>query len=104
MLDEFWVTFDTIPNYAVSNYGTVLNVRRNRELNPTPDGDGYLRVALYHKGLRYDAYVHRLVAKAFFLNYQEGIEVKFKNGDKTDCSVLNLTLGEHRVRTRETLF
>jgi len=92
-LDEYWVTFDALPNYAVSNYGTVLNVNRDRELKPFPDANGYLRVVLYHKGIRHEVYVHRLVARAFFLNYQEGVEVKHINDDKNDNSVLNLTLG-----------
>ena len=98
MLDEKWVTFELFPNYAISNYGTVLNVNRNRELNPSPDKYGYLRVALYRNGFRYDVYVHRLVAMAFFLNYENGVEVRHKNGDKTENTVLNLTLGVKRCR------
>lgn len=98
MIDEFWVKFEGLPNYAISNYGTVLNVKTNRELKPSPDKNGYLRVALYHKGIRYDVYIHRLVARAFFLNYEDGIEVKHVNGDKTENTVLNLTLGEKKCR------
>lgn len=93
-LEEFWVTFDLLPNYAVSNYGTVLNVKRDRELKPSPDKNGYLRVSLYHNCVRHEVYVHRLVAKAFFLNYEDGVEVLHKSEDKTDNSVLNLTLGK----------
>lgn len=92
-LDEHWVTFDIFPNYAISNYGTVLNVARNRELKPSKDKKGYFMVSLYRAGVPYECYVHRLVAKAFFLNYEEGVEVKHKNLDKSDNSVLNLTLG-----------
>lgn len=100
-LEEFWVTFELLPNYAISNYGTVLNIKTNRELTPSPDANGYYRVSLYHRGIRHESYVHRLVAKAFFLNYEDGIEVKHRNGNKQDCSVLNLTLGDKACRTAE---
>lgn len=92
-MDEHWVSLDALPNYAVSNFGRVINVIRGNELSPSPDKNGYLRVALYHNGKRYDVFVHRLVALCFFLNYKDGIEVKHINGNKEDNGVLNLTLG-----------
>lgn len=91
--DEKWVIFPFFPQYAVSSYGRVMNVKRDRDLKPSPDKNGYLRVALYREGVRYDIYVHRLVAKAFFLNYAPDIEVLHKNKNKEENSVLNLTLG-----------
>jgi hypothetical protein len=94
VLDEYWVTFDVFPNYAVSSYGRVLNVVRDRDLTPSPDASGHLRVALYVNGTPHYVYVHRLVAKAFFQNYAPDVEVLHKNGDFNDNSVLNLTLGE----------
>lgn len=94
MLEEQWVTLELLPNYAISNYGRVLNINSGRELKPTPDKKGYMRVALYHKGERHDAFIHRLVAECYFLNYREGIEVKHKNNDKSDNGVFNLTLGK----------
>jgi hypothetical protein len=103
-IEEVWVTFDALPNYAVSNYGRVVNVKRNKDLTPSPDSKGYMRVALYHRGLRYDAFVHRLVAKAFFLNYEEGIEVKHKNDNKEDNTVLNLELGVKMCRVGELVW
>lgn len=93
-VDEVWVGLDELPNYSVSNYGRVVNNTTGRDLKPSPDGNGYLRVCLFHKGIRHWVYVHRLVAKVFFLNYKEGIEVKHKNKDLKDNSVLNLTLGQ----------
>lgn len=92
-VEEIWVEVG-VGAYAVSNYGTVTNERTGRDLKPYPDKrTGLLRVALYHNGKRWDVFVHRLVAKAFFLNYGPGIEVLHKNQDVTDNSVLNLTLG-----------
>lgn len=93
MLDEQWTHLELFPNYSISNYGRIVNVNSGRELNPSPDKNGYLRVALYHKGARYDAFIHRLVAECYFLNYRKGVEVKHKNHDKSDNGVFNLTLG-----------
>lgn len=92
-LEEVWVTIDGLERYAVSSYGRVINQDRGNELTPSPDANGYMRVGLTRKGKTRTVYVHRLVAYAFFLNYKPGIEVRHKNDDKSDNSVLNLTLG-----------
>lgn len=93
LVDERFLSIDGLERYAVSNYGRVINQERGNELKASPDTNGYLRVGLSKNGRVHHVYVHRLVAFAFFLNYKAGIEVKHKNGDKTDNSVLNLTLG-----------
>lgn len=91
-LDEVWVEVG-IGEYEVSSYGRVYNGKTRRYLRPNPDKNGYHRVILRDHGRRHDTYIHRLVARAFFLNYKSGIEVRHKNEDKNDNSVLNLTLG-----------
>jgi hypothetical protein len=94
VLEEQWVPLPGYPNYEVSNYGRVTNVRTGRDLKPYPDKrTGILRVAIYNNGSRKDVQLKRLVAECYFLNYNGVIEVSHKNGNKSDCSVLNLTLG-----------
>ena len=93
LIDEKWVTVDGLERYAVSNYGRVINQERGNELKPSADKHGYMRVGLSRNNQVYFVYVHRLVARCFFLKYESGIEVKHKNGDLSDNSVLNLTLG-----------
>lgn len=100
MLDEKWVPVEGFPNYAVSNYGEVINVNTNRTLSERKCKDGRRRVVLYVKGVPHARMVNRLVAEAFFLNYQDGIEVNHINGDHGDCSVLNLTIGNKACRKR----
>lgn len=90
--EEIWVEVG-IGYYEVSNFGRVVNGKTGRDLKPSADGKGYMRVALYYKGVRHDVFVHRLVARAFFLNYGPGVEVRHINGDKKENTVLNLTLG-----------
>jgi hypothetical protein len=92
-LEEVWVTVDGLERYAVSSFGRVINQERGNELTPSPDKNGYMRVGLSRKGKTHHIYVHRLVAFAFFLNYKPGVEVRHKNENKADNSVLNLTLG-----------
>jgi len=92
-VDEVWATIEGLERYTVSNYGRVINQERGNELTPSPDANGYLRVGLSRNGKVWNVYVHRLVAKCFFLNYKPGVEVLHKNENKNDNSVLNLTLG-----------
>lgn len=98
-IEEIWVELDEFSNYAVSNYGRVVNIVTNRDLKQTPDSKGYLRVELYNEGKRKRVYVHRLVAQAFFLNYSEDHAVSHI-GDKQDNSVLNITLSEKRISNK----
>lgn len=94
MIEEDWVTLPGYPNYAISNYGSVTNVCTGRDLRPYEDRrTGTLRVAIYNNGVRRDVQVNRLVAECYFLNFTADSVVRHKNGDRSDCSVLNLTLG-----------
>ena len=93
MLEEQWVPLSGYPNYEVSNYGRVTNVNTGRDISPYPDKrTGILRVAIYRNGSRKDVQLKRLVAKCYFLNYQDDSKVNHRNNNKADCSVLNLTL------------
>ena len=100
VIEEEWAHIDGLPNYEVSSYGRVGNAQRRNELKPSPDANGYLRVALYNAGVRHDVLLHRLVAKSFFLHYKEGVEVKLISDDKDDCSVANIELGKKRCRKK----
>lgn len=99
-LDEYWVGFETFPDYRISNYGRVLNIRTGQELKPVVMENDYLYVKLVNTetGFIHNGPIHRLVAKAFFLNFDADRAVDFINGDKHDCTVLNLTLSQKRVR------
>lgn len=73
--------------YSVSNTGKVRNDKRNANLTPAIDKDGYERVSLGRKPLKY---VHRLVAEAFIPNPQNKTQVNHINGVKNDNRVDNL--------------
>lgn len=92
-LEELWVPIEEYSNYEVSNYGRVVNIKRDRDLQQYENAGGYYSVRLSKNGDRRSFYVHDLVAKAFFVNYSPYIVVEHVNTEtKYDNSVLNLTL------------
>jgi NUMOD4 motif len=106
-MDEVFVEIPGFPNYVVSNYGRIVNVKFDRDVTQTMTRSGnslkvYAKVSLYRNGKAHSFSVHRVVAQAFFLNYQEGIEVLHESDDYSDNSVTNLHIGWERVRVRET--
>lgn len=91
-LEELFVPIQFWDNYAISNYGRVINVRSGMELNQWENKTtGRLKVRFYLRGAYSDSFVDDLVAEAFFVEYHNGIEIFYKNGNKHDCTVLNLT-------------
>lgn len=101
LAEEHFVPIEGYKNYEVSNYGRVCNVRTGADLKPRSDSSGFQNVILYGYGKPKNFGVHRLVAQAFFVDFNDDIEVKHISGDKTDNSVRNLTLGAPlRIKVR----
>ena len=77
--------------YQVSNLGRVKNKRRNKLLKLQLQKDGYLRVGLYDKNLKWSCKkVHRLVAEAFISNPSNLEYVNHKDEDKSNNDASNL--------------
>lgn len=67
------------------------NTGRKRKLKPALDGNGYLRTMLLGDDDKYHTVkVHRIVAKALCINWEDYTEVNHRNGIKTDNRALNL--------------
>ena len=90
--EEYWVVLDGLPRYAISNYGTVVDEYTGVDLETYHHENGHVMVDLENNGKVYHVYVHRLVARVFFLQYAAGAPVGHLNGNLDDNSVLNLTL------------
>ena len=91
-VEELFIPIPLWENYAVSNYGRVINLLTGYELTPTIRmSNGRLRVRFHVLGAFTGFYVDELVAQAFFVNYHPGIDIYYKNHNKMDCTVLNLT-------------
>lgn len=96
MREELWVPVEGFPNYEVSNYGRVVNVTTGRDLKATEHKTGYLKIKLFKNNVRYYFYLHRLVARAFFVDYREDRAVELINEIRSDCTVANITLSHKR--------
>lgn len=91
-VEELFVPIEFWERYSVSNYGRVIDSDLDFELKQRVDRiTGRLKVRFYVLQAYTDIYVDELVAKAFFVNYRRGIDIYYKNGNKHDCTVLNLS-------------
>lgn len=91
-VEELFVEIPYFTDYAVSNYGVVLNVKTGIEVHQWAlTREGRLKVRIPVRAAYADFYVESLVAEAFFVDYEPGIDIYYKNGNKLDCTVLNLT-------------
>lgn len=88
---EIWKLSVSMEGYEVSNYGNVRNARRQTNLTPTDNGNGYLIVAKkYANKRKKNFYVHRLVAECFCENTQGYDVVNHKDCDKRNNCADNL--------------
>ena len=79
--------------YCVSKQGYVFSKGNNEELkeiSPTKNNNGYLKVSLYKNGKRKMFYVHRLVAMSFLDNPNAFPMVNHKDFNKENNEAGNL--------------
>jgi hypothetical protein len=98
---EIWKEVKGYDGYLISNLGNVKSFRRNREklLNPSIDGTGYLTVCLYDNKIKCTKKIHQLVAVAFLNHNNCGYKlvVNHINFNKLDNNVSNLEVVSARV-------
>lgn len=81
-IDEQWDFIDEFPDYMVSNYGRVYNIRQDDLLKIEPINGRYYFVILMQDGVRRMRDVHKLVAVAFVDGRFEGAVINHKDGKK----------------------
>lgn len=101
--DERWKDTE-LPNICVSDYGRFYNTRTNKFVEPTHgDGQGHKAVKVGVNGKHYQAYAHRLIAKAFIPNPNNYPLVRHLDDEKDNNEIGNLAWGTQSDNLRDAL-
>jgi hypothetical protein len=103
---ERWLPLEGYPQYAISDHGRVVSLKRARRLilKPALDRYGYERVSLYDcAGNGRPRYVHQLVLLAFVGAPNPGQHVRHLNGNSLDNRLANLTYGTRSENQLDTV-
>jgi hypothetical protein len=87
---EIYANIHGFPNYQVSNYGNVKNIKTNKILSPGDNRKGYLYVNLWNEKGIHREYVHRLVANTFISNINKYPIINHKDEDPHNNNANNL--------------
>lgn len=86
---EIWKPLRNFPSYNGSSEGRIMNVKTQRILKTFVNGKGYIQVCLRKNNRQYTVKVAQLIAETF-LGEHPGMDVTYKNGDRSDINVDNL--------------
>jgi hypothetical protein len=108
-VSERWEPIPDFPGYQVSNMGKVKSlprpimrkgtvIRTSPEciLKPSRTPNGYWQVVLSHNGRQKNFRVQYLVLRVFVGEKPKDHVAVFRNGDSTDCRLVNLTYGKRQ--------
>ena len=87
---KYFLPIDDFPNYEVSNYGDVRNIKFDRILTPDLCSNGYYRVSLSNKGNAITKQIHRLVLTTFENNCDNKKYVDHIDNNCMNNCLLNL--------------
>ena len=87
---EQYARITDCPNYAISTFGDVLSIKKQKILKSAINGAGYLHVILCDNGIRKNVRVHRLVAEAFLDNPNNYEMIDHIDRNRTNNNIDNL--------------
>lgn len=97
MIEEVFVEVEGFPDYVVSNYGRVVNVKHDFDVEAfrySRQEHLEYQVLLFKDGALFERQVQDLVAQAFFIDWEQFIKVYHISDDYQDNSIGNLTLSD----------
>jgi len=100
---ETYANITGFPNYQVSTFGNVKNVKSGRILKPSQEGGGYLYVILTDDGERSSKKIHKLVANAFLENPENKSCVDHINHDRKNNHLSNLRWATYSENNQNAL-
>ena len=95
---ETWKPLKNFPSYNGSTEGRIMNIRTQRILKTFVNSQGYELICLRKNNKQYTVKVGRVIAETF-LGEHPGMDVGYKNGNRSQNNISNL---EWRTR-QETI-
>ena len=111
MIEEY-KQIKEFPNYEVSNFGNIKNIKKDKLMSLYPKNNGYIAVKLSKNGKSFECKVHRLVALEFvdnpnnlpFINHKDEIKSNNYSDNLEWCdSLYNNTYGTRCFRQSESM-
>lgn len=100
---EIWKPIRDFPSYDCSSEGRIRNIRTQRIMRMSVGPKGYLRVCLHRNGEQYTVTAARLIAETF-LGGQPDMDIRYKDGDKTNIRVDNLYWSNRKHTIRDAFY
>ncbi len=89
-------------DYAISNYGRILNINTKRFLKPGVRNDGYMQVGFVKNKKTVARLVHRLLGNAFLKNDSNRPLIDHIDRNKLNNSLSNLRWADYQVNSANT--
>lgn len=86
---ETWKPLKNFPSYNGSTEGRIMNIRTQRILKTFVNNNGYEIVCLRKNNKQYTVKVGRVIAETF-LGEHPGMDVGYKNGNRSQNNISNL--------------
>lgn len=86
---EIWKPLKNFPSYNGSTEGRIMNIKTQRIMKTFLNDKGYLQVCLRKNNQQYTVKVAQVIAETF-LGEHPGMDVTYKNGDRSDIDICNL--------------